>query len=529
MDNTHTTSRQHTRIRGLIALTPPLACSVQGMHPSSSGGSTHQQWLGLVYGIGEEFVLVKPIEATMSTAKSQTSAFFPGGPTLVETQISDDGPWSLTITFDHTHVYQIQTQRDHAAHEDRLGQDPAPGHQHSLGLLADRILFKTQEIKETQKLGDLLTLVRKNQHISLCSSVDVEAKDRFTGFSEVILKPQALPELDWEELNTKTSFLGHHFSYPIMITGMTGGLERGATINRNLALAAQALGIPMGVGSQRVALDNPEHSAIFSVKKFAPHVFLIGNLGIAQIAHLSPQKALDLCLRAADMIDADALALHANVLQEAVQIEGDRNFRGVLQNIEFITARLGIPVILKEVGVGLDGATGLRLREIGVAALDVGGKGGTSWSYIEGLRTSEPLVRQVAEVYRDWGIPTAVALFELSRLFSVSPTPMPLIATGGMRDGLMIAKGVALGATLCGVGLPLLKAALKSTEDVIYTVDTLVHGLKTAMIATGSETLRDLKKPLRISRAFKDLVDLWGAGDEIPRIPKIHPHSEVIQ
>lgn len=492
------------------------------MQHGSTGGSSPQQWLGLVYGIGEEYVLIKPIETTIGS-KPPSEGFFSGIPTLLDTPLADDGPWSLTITFDHCHVYQIQAHRHPSTPEDRLGHDlsptPVSGHFSLQGLITDRILFKAVE---THKLGDLLTLIRKNQHISLCSTVDVEAKDRNTGFSEVVLKPQALPELDWHELDTTTEFLGHRFAYPILITGMTGGLEQGASINRHLALAAQALRIPMGVGSQRVALDNPEHSAIFCVKKFAPKVFLIGNLGIAQIAHVSPETALDLCRRAVKMIDADALALHANVLQEAVQIEGDRNFRGVLRNIEFVTARLGVPVILKEVGVGLDLETGLRLGEAGIAALDVGGKGGTSWSYIEGLRTSEPLVRQVAEVYRDWGIPTAVALYEMSRHLS---RPIPLIATGGMRDGYMIAKGVALGATLCGVGLPLLKAALKSTEEVAYTVETLVHGLKTAMIATGSASLKDLKKPLRLSKTFLDLVDLWGSHDDVSRAAPFPPLS----
>jgi isopentenyl-diphosphate delta-isomerase len=345
---------------------------------------------------------------------------------------------------------------------------------------------------ERSKLKEVLGLVRKNQHIDICQTQDVEASDRFTGFSDVSFMPVALPEMSYASINSTCTFLGREFGAPILITGMTGGVEKGAMINQRLARAAARYNIPMGVGSQRVALENSQYAAIFQIKNVAPEVFLIGNLGFAQ---LREEDYLDSCKRAVEMIGADALAIHLNVLQELVQVEGDRDFSGVLERIAKVCETLSVPVIVKEVGSGVDTHTATRLIEAGVSAIDVGGKGGTSWSYIEGLRSSSELTQQVAATFRNWGIPTAFALSALKKQFPA----FSFIATGGVRDGLTVAKAVALGANMVGVGLPLFNAALESEERLATVLETYIQGLKTTMLATSSEKLSSLRSKLVFS------------------------------
>jgi isopentenyl-diphosphate delta-isomerase len=363
------------------------------------------------------------------------------------------------------------------------------------------------------RLADLMTLVRKGQHIAICESMDVEASDRYTGFSDLTLVPQALPELAWHELDTRTSLLGRTFPLPILITGMTGGLARGAAINRRLARAAAAFGIPMGVGSQRVALENPEHADVFAVKRDCPGIFLIANIGIAQ---LRAGDAVDACERAVEMIDADALAIHVNVLQEVIQVEGDRDFRGLIDRVAAVTRRLPVPVLVKEVGGGIDPTTAARFVEAGVKAVDCGGKGGTSWSLIEGMRAQSPVTRAVAETFRDWGIPTAVAVATLRR----SLPGLDLIATGGIRDGLSVAKAAALGARAAGVGLPMLRATLASLasggDEPEEALETLAQGLRTAMLCSGARTLADLRQRLHITPEFRAAASRYGqpSGDQ---------------
>jgi isopentenyl-diphosphate delta-isomerase len=284
---------------------------------------------------------------------------------------------------------------------------------------------------------------------------------------------------------------------------MTGGIEKGAQINRRLALAAQKFNIPMGVGSQRIALDNDDFSSVFAVKKHAPDVFLIGNLGFAQ---LRQDNYLALCHRAIDMIDADALAIHVNVLQESIQMEGDRNFSGIVERLYTVCDKIDKPIIIKEVGAGISPDTVKRLLDAGVAAVDIGGRGGTSWGYIEGLRSSSAQTKALAESFRDWGIPTA---YSLASAREVAPS-LPLIATGGIRDGHTVAKAVALGADMVGVGLPLLKAALDGEEQPQEVLSTLARGLKIAMIATGSTRLNQLAQHIALGvpmeRRFEALL-----------------------
>lgn len=338
-------------------------------------------------------------------------------------------------------------------------------------------------------LHHALAQLRKDQHIEICQTKDVESSDKFTGFSEVQFNPSTIPELSFDDLDTRQDFLHATFDAPILITGMTGGIERGQEINEALAYGADTLGIPMGVGSQRVALDNPDATAVFALKRKFPRLFLIGNLGASQ---LLTEGYIDHCQAAIDMIEADVLAIHINVLQESMQMEGDRHFRGIYKRLEQVVEKVSVPVMVKEVGAGVDPDCFTRLKNLGVAAIDIGGKGGTSWGYIEGLRSGDPYSMKLAADFRDWGIPTAYNLAVVAGRAGTTP----IVATGGVRSGLTVAKAVALGATLAGVGLPLFKAALESPEAVVDYGRYLIRGLKTAMLLTGSQSLQDLKPKL---------------------------------
>jgi isopentenyl-diphosphate delta-isomerase len=351
--------------------------------------------------------------------------------------------------------------------------------------------------------SEMMSQLRKDQHIEICRREDVEASDRFTGFERLSFRPEALPLVDESQLDLSQHFLGRKFDVPLLITGMTGGISKGAEINRRLALAAAEMNIPMGVGSQRLALESPDHASIFRVKQHAPNLFLIGNIGIAQ---LTQANALSLCQRAVDMIEADALAIHFNLIQELVQIEGDRNFSGLLKNLEQICQHLSVPVIAKEVGCGMSPQTVGRFLQLGFAAVDIGGRGGTSWSRIEGLRSQSALSQNIGDTFRNWGAPTAYSLATVRHDFP----GLPLIATGGIRDGVTVAKAVALGANLVGIGLPLLRAALISEEAVLAALDEFRQGLKISLLATGSVNLAELSRHLvlghPLEREFDELM-----------------------
>jgi isopentenyl-diphosphate delta-isomerase len=363
-------------------------------------------------------------------------------------------------------------------------------------------ILRIHQQDQQDRLRDLLGQIRKTQHIEICQQQDVEASDRFTGFQQLNFIPEALPDLDCAQLNTEVSVLGRTFRYPLLITGMTGGVEQGTMINRRLAQAAAHFGIPMGIGSQRIALENPEYAPIFDVKRWAPDLFLIGNLGFAQL--LQP-RYLDICQKAVDMIQADALAIHLNGLQEAVQVEGDRQFSGVTQRLEQVCAQLSVPVIIKEVGSGISPNTARRLVECGISAIDVGGRGGTSWGYIEGLRSASTATQSLGETFRDWGIPTAYSLAAIRS----EQRSLPLFATGGVRDGLTVAKAVALGAQLVGIGLPLLRAALHDEDGPTEELANLIRGLETTMLATGSQSLSQLERSLCLGQPLAKSFEHW--------------------
>lgn len=326
---------------------------------------------------------------------------------------------------------------------------------------------------------DLLHGLRKGQHIDLCATEDVEHSGKKHGFDAVTLPVVALPEVAWNDVSTSTTFMGRTFSAPILITGMTGGVARGTLINERLARAASQCGVPMGVGSQRMALENPEHAGIFKLKDKFKDLFLIGNIGIGQ---LREANYLDLCKRAVEMINADALAIHVNVLQELIQEEGDRDFRGLLDKIANVSASLAVQVIVKEVGAGLDVATAKALNDRGVKYFDVGGSGGTSWAHIEGLRSDDSLIRRRGEIFRDWGIPTAEAVSSLRREIPDAQ----IIATGGIRDGLTALKALYIGANMVGIGLPLMRAALVGDDEPANLLRAVIQELKIAKICSGS-------------------------------------------
>lgn len=335
---------------------------------------------------------------------------------------------------------------------------------------------------------------RKSEHLSICQKEDVESRDRYTGFSDFYFIPEALPDLNWDDISLETDFLKHRFKAPLLITGMTGGIERGRRLNHRLAKAAQTFGIPMGVGSQRLALEKSEYKKIFTVKDNAPHVFLIGNLGGSQ---LLSEKSVDFCKEAVEMIEADAMAIHLNVIQECIQEEGSPQFRGLWKQLERVCQSLSVPVVVKEVGSGISPKTAKRLFELGVSAVDCGGRGGTSWGYIEGLRMAkDSSTRKLGEVFRDWGLPTA---YSVKAIRETAPHG-ELIATGGIRDGLTAAKALALGANMVGLGLPLMRAALESEEALHETLSFFIKGLKTTMLATESSSVESLRGKLKLNK-----------------------------
>lgn len=343
------------------------------------------------------------------------------------------------------------------------------------GYASGFFMFDVSSLKSIQ---DFLHTLRKSQHLEICARQDVEHSNRQNGFADINLPVVSLPERSWEDLDTTTTFLGRSFGAPILITGMTGGVTQGTIINERLAEAATTFNIPMGVGSQRMALENEAHADIFRVKRKFPKLFLIGNIGIGQ---LREKNFLELCERAVDMISADALAIHVNVLQELIQVEGDRDFRGVIDKIGKIKSKLNVPLIVKEVGVGLDVTTGKRLSEVGVSYFDVGGSGGTSWAHIEGIRSSDPLIQRRGAVFRDWGIPTSQAVSDLRHALPKAS----LIATGGIRDGLTALKALHIGANMVGIGLPLMRAALEGPEKASILLGALIEELKIAKMCSG--------------------------------------------
>ena len=341
--------------------------------------------------------------------------------------------------------------------------------------------------------------VRKNDHIRICIEENVESHGERDFFSAVTLLPEALPECHLDDVVTTQTFLGRTFSLPILITGMTGGVDRGQEINETLGAAAAAFGIPMGLGSQKMMLKDPSLQRLFTVKKKTPGLFLIGNLGAVSLNEGYGSSAI---CRLVEACELDAFALHVNALQECVQPEGECNFAGLLRHIEALCASLPVPVLVKEVGSGMTPRTIERLFECGVAAVDVGGSGGTSWSAIEGRR-GDASTQRLGDLFRNWGLSTlqSVGLWRshCTRHPQISASQRgALVATGGVRTGIHVAKALGLGATMAGVGLPLFRAVTSPPpgvtpyEALCSELNFLRDSLRIALFCCGAQSLSGL-------------------------------------
>ena len=330
------------------------------------------------------------------------------------------------------------------------------------------------------------TQKRKKEHLEICLDTESVTSASGTGLSRYRFVHNALPELDIDEIDLSTTFLGKRLQAPILISSMTGGFDLARKVNRNLAAAAQSLGLAMGVGSQRVAVEEPSAAGSFEVRDVAPDILLFGNLGAVQLNY---GYTVEHCRRAVSMIGADALILHLNVLQEAVQPEGNRNFKGLGEKIAAVCRELEVPVIAKEVGNGISVDAATRLQRAGVKALDVAGYGGTSWSAVEAQRAVKQGKRPDT-AFAAWGIPTEEALVSVRQALP----DIQLIASGGVRSGVDIAKAIALGADLGAFGQPLLAAALESSAKVIEFIAGVIHELKVSMLCVGAVDLTALRK-----------------------------------
>lgn len=332
---------------------------------------------------------------------------------------------------------------------------------------------------------------RKADHIRINLEENVQFPTLTNGFERYRLVHQALPELNLLEIDTSVSLLGKSLQLPLLISSMTGGTEAAGMINRNLAAGAQARGIAMGLGSQRAGIEQAETIETFQVREVAPDILLFANLGAVQLNY---GYTVDQCRRAVEMIQADALILHLNPLQEAVQADGDWNWAGLLKKIEAVCRHVGVPVVAKEVGWGISEVTARRLVEAGVSAIDVAGSGGTSWTEVEYHRAADESLRKLARAFADWGIPTAETLLMAQR----GAPGLPIIASGGMRNGIEAAKALALGATAVGIASPFLKAAAAGPEEVVRTIDQFAAELRTAMFCAGAGSVSALREPGKI-------------------------------
>lgn len=320
---------------------------------------------------------------------------------------------------------------------------------------------------------------RKAEHLELARDEAVQEKRRY--FDAYRLEHRALPEIDLAAVDPGVEFLGRELSAPLLISCMTGGTGEALRINRDLARAAEATGVALGLGSQRRALEDSAREASFRVRELAPSVPLLANLGAVQLNY---GYGVEQCRAAVAMVDADALVFHLNPLQEAIQPEGDTNFEALLPKMASVAEGLDVPVIAKEVGCGIAAREGRALAEAGIRIVDAAGHGGTSWARIEARRASDvPL----GEVFGDWGVPTPAAIERLSEVDGLT-----VIGSGGLRTGVDMAKAIAIGADLTAMAKPFLEAAGGGAERVVEAIERRIRELKIAMFCTGSGTVEEL-------------------------------------
>ncbi|MBI4330093.1 MAG: type 2 isopentenyl-diphosphate Delta-isomerase [Chloroflexi bacterium] len=339
-----------------------------------------------------------------------------------------------------------------------------------------------------------LVNVRKKDQLRVCLNEDVEAHHITAGFDRYSFVHQGLPEVNAADIDLSLNLLGKKLAAPIIISSMTGGTEEAGAINRNLALAAQRLGVAMGVGSQRGGVENPSLAHTYQVRDVAPDILLLANLGAVQLNYGYSMKQ---CRQAVEMIGADALVLHLNPLQEALQTGGETNFGGLLAKIERICDELPVPVIVKEVGCGICLQAAEKLAAAGVAAIDVAGAGGTVWSEVEALCVDTDLARNVARAFASWGIPTAEAI----KTVAGGIREVPCIGSGGIRTGVDAAKAIALGAAAVGIAGPVLRMAAISAEAVVAYLSEVKEELRLALFCLGKTRLEQLRgTPLLVKR-----------------------------
>lgn len=356
---------------------------------------------------------------------------------------------------------------------------------------------------------------RKIEHVTIALERDVSAPQR-ANWNDIQFVHQALPEVDLDTIDLSVNFLGQTLQAPIFMSSLTGGHPDVTNINRNLARAAERYGLALGVGSQRAAILNPKLAASYAVtREYAPHAFLIANIGapqlIAQAGHTP--FTLDQVQQAIAMLAANALAVHMNSLQEAAQPEGDRKAFGEVAALKRLVGQLELPVIAKETGAGVSREQALLLRSCGVSAIDVGGAGGSSMSALEAARSQsrgDEQTMNIGLLYRDWGIATPIAVVE------TATAQLPLIATGGVRNGLDAARALSLGATLVGIGFPFLKAANESYERVCAVIEEILAQLKVAMQLSGAGTVAQLREvDVVVTGATHEWLTLRGFEEDL--------------
>ena len=336
---------------------------------------------------------------------------------------------------------------------------------------------------------------RKKEHLDIIRSKDTSFNIK-TGFEDISFIPKTLPELSFDEINTSTTLLGHKFDAPILISSMTGGTEEALKINQTLARAAEKYNIPFALGSQKAMILRPELSHTYETKDVAPKAKCIGNIGIDYL--LSSEFKIDDLRKACKKINAFALYIHINPLQEIVQPEGTKNFKGAKKKIAEVCSELELPILIKEVGNGINPETAKELESYGVKVIDIAGSGGTSWSLVESYRGAK-----IGESFRDWGFPTALNLISIRDKVSI-----PVIASGGIRTGQEIAKSIALGAEFVGIAKPFAIAAFKGERYLYELIEDLILELKITMLLVGAKNISDLKKTkLLIGKELGELVE----------------------
>jgi len=346
------------------------------------------------------------------------------------------------------------------------------------------------------------TRKRKADHIRISLNQNVQARSVTTGFEDVNFIHRALPEIDKQKIDLSTTVFGHKFAAPLIAGAITGGTQEATKINATIAEAVEELGLGMGIGSQRAAIEDKKLERTFAVaRKKAPTAFLIANIGGVQ---LTDGYGLREVKKAVEMIEADAIAIHLNALQETAQPEGQTNFEGILEKIGEIAEELDKPVIAKETGAGIAAEEAKKLEAAGAKGIDVSGAGGTSFAAVEYYRArghKNSFQRRLGEVFWDWGIPTAVSIVEVSQTVNV-----PVIASGGIRNGVDVAKALALGASLASFSQPILQAAVKGVKETCNTLSLLINEFKNATFLVGADTIQDLR---RISIVITGKTSEW--------------------